>query len=204
MNTIPLFPLATTLFPAGVLTLRIFEVRYLDMIKKCIADGSQFGVVTLLSGSEVRSPEGNEQLATIGTMARIEEWSAPMPALLHVRCTGTSRFHLASAEQGKYGLWSGVAVPIDDDPEVPIPPKLQSPANALGALIASLQKDGVPADQMPLAAPFRLDESAWVANRWSELLPLPVEEKLRLLMLQDPILRLQAIRQLLDDRDLLS
>src|SRR5690554_3440979 len=91
-DMIPLFPLSTILFPAGVLTLRVFEVRYLDMIKKCIGDGTQFGVVGLLSGGEVRTPESNEVFASVGTMAQIVEWTAPMPALLHIRCTGTQRF----------------------------------------------------------------------------------------------------------------
>src|SRR5690606_37252391 len=148
MNAIPLFPLSTTLFPAGALTLRIFEVRYLDMIKKCIADGTEFGVVTLISGSEVRRPEGGEELATVGTMARIEEWSSPMPALLHLRCVGTSRFHLLSSAKAKYGLWMGNTLPLADDPLVPVPASLQRSADALGKLIAQLQKDRVPVAEM--------------------------------------------------------
>ncbi|MCH1998346.1 LON peptidase substrate-binding domain-containing protein, partial [Achromobacter xylosoxidans] len=78
MATIPLFPLSNALFPAGVLHLRIFEVRYLDMIRRCIADGTEFGVVALLAGNEVRSPEGQEVLADVGTLARIDAWDAPM------------------------------------------------------------------------------------------------------------------------------
>ncbi|SHI14027.1 LON peptidase substrate-binding domain-containing protein [Pollutimonas bauzanensis] len=204
MNTIPLFPLGTTLFPAGVLTLRVFEVRYLDMIRKCIANGTQFGVVSLISGSELRSPEGREELAAVGTMARIDEWSAPMPALLHLRCTGTTRFHLASSEQGRYGLWVGDALPIDDDPLAPIPRQLQASANALGGAIAKLQRDGMPAAEMPFAPPFRLDESGWVADRWCELLPLPMEEKLRLLALRDPVARLEYVQAFMQERGLLD
>lgn len=204
MNAIPLFPLSTTLFPAGVLSLRVFEVRYLDMIKKCIANRAEFGVVTLISGSEVRSPERKEELGAIGTMARIDEWSAPMPALLHVRCTGGTRFRLVSSARGQYGLWMGNTLPMDDDPRVPVPQTLQASANALGKLIAKLQKDGVPAPEMPFAPPFRLDESGWVADRWCELLPLPTEEKLRLLALEDPVWRLECVHQFMSDRGLMS
>lgn len=199
---IPLFPLSTILFPSGVLTLRVFEVRYLDMIKKCIGDGTQFGVVALLSGGEVRTPEGNEVFASVGTMAQIQEWTAPMPALLHIRCTGTHRFTLAGRELGKYGLWQGEAQPLPDDELVPIPQKLQACANALGKLVASLQKDKVPEAEMPIARPFRLDESGWVADRWCELLPMPLERKLELLALQDPVARLEAVHRMLADRDL--
>jgi Lon protease-like protein len=200
---IPLFPLSTILFPAGVLTLRVFEVRYLDMIKKCIADGTQFGVVALLSGGEVRTPEGKEEFASVGTMAQIVEWTAPMPALIHIRCTGTSRFMLAGRELGKYGLWQGEAKPLLDDAAVPIPQKLQACANALGKLVARLQKEKVPEAEMPISRPFRLDESGWVADRWCELLPMPLERKLELLALQDPVGRLEVVHRMLADRDVL-
>ncbi|MDO9023444.1 LON peptidase substrate-binding domain-containing protein, partial [Zwartia sp.] len=53
---IPLFPLGSTLFPDGLLALKIFEVRYLDMIKACFKTGAPFGVVTLNRGGEVRIP----------------------------------------------------------------------------------------------------------------------------------------------------
>ncbi len=121
MATIPLFPLSNALFPAGVLHLRIFEVRYLDMIRRCIADGTEFGVVALLAGNEVRSPEGQEVLADVGTLARIDAWDAPMPALLQLRCVGTSRFRLVSSQLAKYGLWMGEIEPIPDDPPLPVP-----------------------------------------------------------------------------------
>ena len=85
MALIPLFPLSRALFPGGVLHLRVFEVRYLDMVRRCIADGTGFGVVALLSARGPQ-PEGLETLAPVGTMARIESWDAPMPALLALRC----------------------------------------------------------------------------------------------------------------------
>jgi len=56
LSSLPLFPLGTVLFPGGVLPLRIFEVRYLDMIGKCHKAGAPFGVVSLTEGSEVRVP----------------------------------------------------------------------------------------------------------------------------------------------------
>lgn len=44
MTSIPLFPLNTVLFPDGYLPLQVFEVRYLDMVKKCIASGQPFAI----------------------------------------------------------------------------------------------------------------------------------------------------------------
>jgi len=197
MAEIPLFPLSNALFPAGVLHLRVFEVRYLDMIRRCLADGREFGVVVLLSGSEVRTPEGTETLADVGTMARIDQCDAPMPALLSLVCTGTTRFRLVSARQAQYGLWMGQAEPLPEPPAREVPRALQPSADALGQLIAGMQREGVPPASMPLAPPFRLDDCAWVADRWAELLPLAAAEKARLLGLEDPLARLQAIQDAL-------
>src|SRR5690606_32201307 len=102
MNPIPLFPLSRALYPEGILHLRVFEIRYLDMVKQCIAEQSEFGVVPLLAGNEVRTPEGKEVLADFGTMAKIERWDVPMPGLMQLRCVGTTRFRLLSSEQRKY------------------------------------------------------------------------------------------------------
>ena len=82
MSDIALFPLSNALFPAGVLNLRIFEVRYLDLIRRCLADGTEFGVVPLLAGNEVRSPHTPEVLASVGTLARIDACQAL--SLIHI------------------------------------------------------------------------------------------------------------------------
>ena len=203
MDHTPLFPLGNALFPSGVLSLRVFEVRYLDMVKKCMASQSGFGVVILLSGSEVRTPEGEETLAGVGTMARIDSCTTLMPGLLQLRCSGTTRFRLLSGTRGKYGLWTGRTSMLPDDPETSIPPELQPCANALGRLIAELQQEGVAPQEMPVAPPFRLDDAGWVANRWGELLPMPAQEKAGLLGVDDPLARLEQVRRLLDSRRLL-
>ena len=104
---IPLFPLNTVLFPDGRLALQVFEVRYLDMIKRCIAGSEEFGVVALAQGEEVRKPGQPEAIAPIGTLARIVDWTAPLPGLMHITCLGTQRFRVESAGQLKHGLWMG-------------------------------------------------------------------------------------------------
>lgn len=205
MNTsnIPLFPLGRALFPDGVLHLRIFEVRYLDMIKKSIEAGEPFGIVPLIEGTEVRRPEATEVLAQAGTLAKIDEWVSPMPGLIQLRCSGTRRFHLQDSEQGRFGLWSGDIALMADDPVIAIPDPLQASANRLGKLIADMQKSGTPAAAMPLAPPFRLDECGWVANRWCELLPLMPLEQQSMLTLDDPVRRLAQVQQILNGQGLL-
>jgi Lon protease-like protein len=201
---IPLFPLNTVLFPDGRLGLQVFEVRYLDMMRKCIAASEEFGVVVLAQGDEVRKPGQQEAIATIGTLARIVDWTAPLPALMHVTCLGTQRFRIESAEQMKHGLWMADIERIPDDMTVPVPGEQQDVADALGMLIRSLQQRGVSEAQMPMGAPYRLDESGWVANRWCELLELGLPQKQLLLAQDNPVLRLELVQDALADSGYLT
>lgn len=204
MITIPLFPLNTVLYPDGHLPLQVFEVRYLDMIKQCIASDSEFGIVALVEGVEVRKPEQDEKLAEVGTMARIVEWAAPMAGLLQVQCLGTSRFRIVSSERLKTGLWMAQVTLIESDQTLDIPAEQQNVANALGAFIRDLQEKKIPAEQMPLVPPFRLDECGWVANRWCELLPFEASQKQLLLAQESPVLRLELVQDALAENGLLD
>jgi uncharacterized protein len=200
MITIPLFPLATILFPDGYLPLRIFEVRYLSLVKTCLAEEQAFGVTTLHQGSETRVPNQETRFAEVGTMARILQANAVEPNLLYIRCQGAQRFRIQQSRQLSNGLWMADVDMLEDDHVVAIPDELDDTARALGHLIAALQKEGLPAHQFPLLPPFRLDECGWVSNRWCDLLPLSPEEKQRMLCLDNPVLRLELVQDLLNAR----
>ena len=204
MNTIPLFPLNTVLYPDGYLPLQIFEVRYLDMIRKCIMGEQPFGVVQLLDGAEVRKPGQQETLAPVGTLARVIDWAAPLSGLLQIKCMGLQRFHIVSCEQLKHGLWMAQVETLPPDKTIPIPQEQQNVADALGALIRTLQEQKIPPEQMPLQPPFRLDECGWVANRWCELLSLSAMQKQLLLSQDNPVLRLELVQDMLTENGLLE
>lgn len=200
MMTIPLFPLGTTLFPDGYLPLRIFEVRYLSLVKHCLAQEQPFGVVTLQQGSEIRVAGQETRFAEIGTLARILQATTTQAQLMYIRCQGMQRFSIQHCTQQANGLWMADVEMLEDDHVVAIPDELDDTARALGHLIAALQKEGLPANQFPLLPPFRLDECGWVSNRWCDLLPLSLEEKQRMLSLNNPLLRLELVQDLLDER----
>jgi uncharacterized protein len=189
----PLFPLGQGLFPDSLLSLNIFEVRYLSLIKRCQQSQSPFGVVFLAQGSEVQKAGELETLFPWGAMAHLVSVTEIQPALLQVKCRGGARFHLADHARGAFGLWHGRLDLKPADPVVPIPPHLQHLANRLGEMIATAQKKGL-ADHLPLQPPYRLDECGWVANRWADLLPLPTEEKVALLAKDDPEERLNDLK----------
>ena len=192
MDRIPLFPLSVGLLPDGMLHLNIFEVRYLDLIKRCQRESIPFGVVGLVEGHEVQIPDEVPQLHRVGTLAHLQSVDAVQPALLQVVCQGGLRFVLAAPERGPYGVWYAQVQYLPADTAESIPPALQPLANMLGRLIADAQQAGA-RQALPIAAPYRLDECGWVANRWTELLPIPSDAKQRLLAEQDPLARLHGI-----------
>lgn len=204
---LPLFPLGTVLFPGGYLPLQIFEVRYLDMIGKCHKRGEPFGVVTLHHGDEVRqapsaSPGGErfaqELFHATGTLARISHLSRPKPELMLIQCTGQQRFQVAQHELLKHGLWVAQVQTLADDQPVAVPHDLEPVAQALQRVIYTLQLQGTAPEQMPIQTPYRLDDCAWVANRWCELLPINLALKHQLMALDNPLVRLELVSDLLE------
>lgn len=197
LSSLPLFPLGSVLFPDGVLSLRIFEVRYLDMIGKCRKAGAPFGVVSLTEGSEVRIPGGTEAFSKVGTIATITELDTPQPGLMVIRARGDQRFRITSSDQLRHGLWVADVERLDADLAVTVPDDLKGTADALDRLIQSLQQRSGDDAQLPLDPPYRLDDCGWVANRWCELLPLSAQLKQRLMELDNPLVRLELVSDVL-------
>ncbi len=196
LHSLPLFPLGTVLYPGGHLPLQIFEVRYLDMMKKCIQAGAPFGVVALTQGSEVRAPQNHESFADVGTLATIASHQAPQPGLLLVHCIGAQRYRITRREQLKHGLWIADVEHIAADQTVKVPQELSRCVTVLKKIVSGLPDS---ANTQYLDAPqSSYDDCAWVANRWCELLPIPAPLKQRLLELDNPVIRLELISDLLD------
>lgn len=210
LTQLPLFPLQSVLFPGGALPLRIFEVRYLDMIGRCHKAGEPFGVVCLSEGSAERKratsegsgkPSGDgfahEAFFPVGTLARITKFERPQPGLMMIGCVGTQRFRIQRSEQLKHGLWVADVELIADDSVVPVPDDLLFTREALQGLVRniadSIEQSGEAGVEMPLLAPYRWDDCGWLANRWSELLPLAPALKQRFMALDSPVLRLELV-----------
>ncbi len=202
LQTIPLFPLGLTLYPGGMVDLKIFEVRYLDMVKDCVANNTSFGIVTLDEGNEVVQADGGKKPVAFfetGTIAEITYFDAPQPSLFFIKCKGGQRFKVHRKEQQKNGLWMGDVEYLANDVDTPIEAEHQQLANNLGAIIASLQKKGVAENQMPFAQPYELEQCGWVANRWCDILPLTPAQKHHLLSIENPRIRLDLVKELIEE-----
>lgn len=92
METIPLFPLNTVLFPGMLLPLHIFEERYKQMIGDCMARSQPFGVVLLKSGQTEGLLQG--ELHTIGTTARVARAAQLSDGRMNIMTIGQQRFRI--------------------------------------------------------------------------------------------------------------
>lgn len=186
---LPLFPLQTVLFPDGLLSLKIFEARYLDLIASCLRDGSHFGVVGLRRGSEVRRPDRPVDFEIIGTRALLLDVDSAQPGILLARCRGGERFAVHSSRQQADGLWLASVTPVEADARMSPTPVLANAVRGLRDTVAALQAQG----SDPFLLPHRFDDAGWVANRWCELLPIPQSARQKLMELPDPLVRLEIV-----------
>ncbi len=180
---ISLFPLNAVLFPGGLLTLKVFESRHLDLITRCMHTHTHFGVVALKprearSGEtqhhdhnrSSNSPEHESQetrrsapaplLEPIGVMAEPIDATSLQPGILQVRCQGLQRFELGELHQNPDGLWqSAVASLADDEPVLPQAAHLNT-VKSLATVINQLKAK----DQHPFLKPYPFNQAGWVAT----------------------------------------
>lgn len=182
--SLPLFPLRTVLVPGGALGLRIFETRYLDMVRDCGRSGTGFGVCLILDGHEAGAPATP---AAVGTEARIEDFDTTPDGLLSLRVRGTRRFRVRRTRVRADGLILGEVDWCAPDPDDPLRPE-----HALlgDVLRQTLERTGDGAIDIPQA---RFDDAAWVGWRLAELLALDDATRQALLQEDDPHARLDRL-----------
>lgn len=190
---LPLFPLQTVLFPGGLLSLKVFEARYLDLVATCLRENRPFGVVALRSGGEVRRDSKPVSLETTGVFAELLDVDSAQSGILQVRCRGRQRFTISAQRQQADGLWLATIDTVDDDPVVAPREALIETVRGLANAIASLKAQAAE----PFLQPYRFDDAGWVANRWCEILPISLAAKQKLMELPDPQVRLQLVDEFL-------
>ena len=199
-DDLPVFALNTVLFPGGVLPLRVFEARYMDMARDCLAKDKPFGVCLIVEGQEVGEAARHE---AVGCTARIADWDMQQLGLLHLRAIGAQRFRVTSRRVQPDGLVRVDAEPIDDDPEIPVPPEFERCATLVRRLVDDLvEREPDPIKRM-IAEPYGYGSAAWVGNRLCEFLPISSKARQKLMELDDPLARLQVIHQYLQQHQII-
>jgi len=195
-----IFPLETVLFPDGVLTLRVFEARYLDLVSECTAADAPFGVCLITQGSET-DPDARHE--PIGCTARIVDFDVEESGLLSVRAHGGQRFRVLARRLRQDGLVRADIEMIEPDAEVPVPPEHADCETLVRRLVDDLvAREPDPMRRM-IAEPCRFDSASWVGNRICEFLPIAPRARQRLMELDDPVARLSLIHQYLHQHQVL-
>lgn len=186
MQDIALFPLHSVLMPGGLLPLRIFEPRYLDLIGRCLRRDELFGVVLIRSGEETASEVST---AEVGTSARIIDFQSLADGLLGVLCRGEQRFRIRERSQQADGLNRAQVEWLPDGAPMPVQPPFEPLVQMVREGLASL------ANSRRLMEP-HYEDAGWVSHRLAELLPLEPALLQRLLELEDPHARLRLLAPL--------
>jgi Lon protease-like protein len=192
-RALPLFPLQTVLFPGGLLSLKVFEARYLDLMGRCLREARPFGVVALRRGIEVRRAKEAIALEAIGTIADLLDVDSAQAGILHGRCRGRQRFSLSDPHQDPDGLWLAQIELLPDDDVILPEQAYAGTVRGLASAISTLKAQGAE----PFLEPHLFDQAGWVANRWCEILPISLAAKQKLMELPDPKLRLQLVDEFL-------
>lgn len=200
----PLFPLHTVLFPGGILPLKVFEPRYVDMVRDCMKQETPFGIVLIKSGQEVGPAAVPE---VIGCLAHIAHWDMVTLGVLLLRTRGGERFRiLETRELPDHRLEARIEM-MRADSAAPITDTHLSCAKALKIVIDDINAKGKAeqgaAFESPFALPAQLDDTGWVANRWCEILPIPLKARQKLLELDDAQSRLAVVHQYLRQHEIL-
>jgi Lon protease-like protein len=184
---ISLFPLNTVLFPGGLLPLRIFEQRYMEMAKACLREEIPFGVCLIRDGHEVGAPAEPE---SIGCLARILEWDMQQLGLLLVTARGEQRFRIVERRVEANGLARAVVELLPAETDAALPGEFDACAGLLRRVVEE-RGAGL------FAQPHRYDSASWVSARLSEILPVPLAAKQKLMELDDAVQRIEILHKFL-------
>src|SRR5690242_13215280 len=189
---VPIFPLNAVLFPGGLLPLRVFETRYMDMTRDCLKRDEPFGVCLIQEGSEVGAPAVPE---AIGCMAKILEWDMQQQGILNIKTRGGQRFRILERRVAAQGLTSADVELIPPEEGTAVPEEFAACARLLEMVVADQGK--------PIfAEPHAYNDASWVGYRLAEILPVPLIAKQKLLELTDSLARLSILQRFLESRGL--
>ncbi|QOC24126.1 LON peptidase substrate-binding domain-containing protein [Wenzhouxiangella sp. AB-CW3] len=183
----PLFPLQTVLFPGATLPLRIFEQRYLSMVRDCTRADSGFGVICAWPAAQA----GRARHARIGTEAIITDFSTLDDGLLGLRCEGRRRFRIIDTRARDDGLLIGTVDWLPPEPAAAVPARFA----ALQTLMQELLSHRQTASDIDID----IDDAVELGRCLAALLPLELEHAQALLEMSDPVSRLEALVSLLQD-----
>ena len=193
MAHIPLFPLPLVVFPGGRLPLQIFETRYVDMVKRCLREGSGFGVIMITEGDQVLR-DTEQQLPSVsrcGTYCSIVDFDELPNGMLGIMAEGVKKFVIRDEYEQVDRLMMGDVEFLPDESPADMPDEQEHLSSLLESLMSheAVQRLGLGCD---------MTQAGEVGARLTELLPCPNEFKQRMLEIKDPLIRLGELDKMVD------
>ena len=163
--------------------MRIFEQRYLDMIKQAIADDTPFGICAIREGTETGTPAVP---CSVGTLAHVTDWDMPETGILQIETLAQERFVIRDTHTEPSGLLIGTVEAVSSESAIAVPNDLELAVEVLRHIIGEYGDAHFP-------VPHDFDNAVWVGFRLSEVLPLKLSIKQNLLEMNDSVTRLRIL-----------
>jgi uncharacterized protein len=179
-SEIILFPLGLVLNPGGRTSLRIFEPRYMDMVRECTRNAQPFGICARIDDN------GKPAVCAVGTTAKIVDFYTLPDGLLGIEVEGGERFHVDAVRVRDNGLSVASFRYVEPELKQSVPPEYALLADLVSGYFSATK-------QLSKLDPGSLDDAAWVSFRLADVLPLELIERQRLLEMPDPRRRLQQL-----------
>jgi Lon protease-like protein len=184
------------LFPGALLPLHIFEERYRQLVKDCLAGEPEFGVVLIDRGHEVG---GGDVRREVGTVARILEVTELQDGRYFLNAAGVRRIRVrAWLADGPYPRAEVEEWP-DEEPSLATAERVTEVANRgrrVRALASELHEGAGPLEidiaDDPLLASYHL----------CALAPVGPDDSYKLLACPGPVERLDRLDELLADAEM--
>lgn len=186
---LPLFPLSAHLLPGGRMSLRIFEPRYVRMVKEACAADTGFGICMLNAQGD---KERNEHIYSVGTYAKVIDFDLLDDGFLGVIVEGHRCFKITSIKTESDELRAGECQWLDEWKAQPA----EQPISPIDERLIEIF-DKYPELQTLYQNP-KFDDPIWVIYRWLELLPVNAEQKQQFLQQKDCIKALDFLTQLVE------
>ena len=182
-DSVPLFPLKSIVLPGGIFPLRIFERRYIDMVKSCIKDDAGFCIVLVRNDTKDKYID---DIYNYGCYVKITDWNQLEDGLLGITVEGQSKVHILNSKLNKNNLLCGNIEKISDEREYMIPQKY--------LILSKFYKKIYPGIKNFISYKNeRYSDASWVGFRLTECLPLDSNTKNKLIAINNGIERLERL-----------
>lgn len=180
-TNIPIFPLKSIILPGGQFPLRIFERRYIDMIKNSLKKNTGFVIALTKKDADYIS-----SVHEYGCYVEIVDWSQLDGGLLGITVEGKTIVKLKDCVLDEANLLKGNAIAREQEIDHIIPKKYQ--------ILSKFYKKIYPEIKAYIFHNnSNYNDANWVGFRLIECLPIEINDKADLISTNEPLDRLEKI-----------